>query len=279
MSGADSYLDVAVDSGLLILTLLRGDAGNPLNRELLESFKSAMEDGAEDDEIRVVLVRSKGRDFCAGMDFATLVSSQDIPGSIHTSVQLYSDVLHSMYTYPKPVISCVNGAVRAGGVGLVCASDMVFAVPEAEFALTEVLFGLLPYNVLPYLLGMRVSPQKARYLVLSAKAIDAREAASIGIVDEVVEPGEMNGRLRSTIRQIVRSSPAALTAAKRYTGDMLLSDFGAARSEAVQALEKTLANPEVIRAIRAFQEGSTPSWFAKFKPQVPLFTDDQERNE
>ncbi len=274
MSGADLVLDAQTDSGLLILTLNQGDIGNPLNLDLLLKLRAAVGAGTGDPDVRAILLRSNTDRFCTGMDFSALLSNNgdDSGGAIRESIEAYSAVLAGIYNCPKPVICALSGEVRAGGVGLVCACDIVVASPESTFALTEVLFGLVPANVLPYLLGLRVSPQKARYLILSAKIVEAEEARQIGIVDEIVGRGKLNGRLRSLIRQLMRSSPDALQRAKKLAGEMVWQNLETTREAAIDGLAEIVENPDVIQGIRAFQEGSTPEWFSRFKPQIELFS-------
>lgn len=273
MSGVDLVLDTQLDSGLLILTMNRGNEGNPLNLDLLRELRRAFETGVRDPEVRAVLLRSNSDRFCSGMDLTALLSGTgDRSGEIlRESIKAYSAVLAGIHACPKPVVCSLSGEVRAGGVGLVCACDIVVATSETTFALTEVLFGLVPANVLPYLLGLRVSPQKARYLALSANTVGADEALRIGLVDEVEQRDGMNRRLRTIIRQLMRSSPEALAHVKRLTRDMLWQDLDTSRESAIDTLDELASDPRVLDGIRAFQDGRTPRWFSRFKPQTDLF--------
>ena len=266
-------LDTQSDSGLLILTLNRGDEGNPLNLAVLKHLRQAIEDGTNAPEIRAILLRSNSDTFCIGMDLAALLSDKsDRGGDLRESIEAYSAVLTGIYASPKPVVCMLSGEVRAGGVGLACACDIVVATAETTLALTEVLFGLVPANVLPYLLGLRVSPQKARYLVLTAKTVEADEALRIGLIDEIEGRETMNRRLRTLVRQLMRSSPEALSEAKRLTRDMLWQDLDTSKESAIRALEHLANDPKVLEGIRAFREGQTPDWFSRFKPEADLFS-------
>jgi enoyl-CoA hydratase/carnithine racemase len=271
---------VDFDSGLLIVTLNRGDEGNPLNPELLSSLEETLSRGFADPETRVVLLRSNTDTFCVGMDLSALMNSKaqgsERKNTLKEAVQGYSRVLNSIYEGPKPVICLVTGDVRAGGVGLVCACDVVCATPEAAFNLSEVLFGLVPANVLPYLLGLRVTPAKARYLALTTRQITGVEALALGIVDELAERGKIETTLKKRVRQLMRSSPAALASVKRLTGDMAWKDLEYSRDLAVETLAEIASDPAVLEAVGAFRDGMTPPWFSRFKPSQPLFLEESE---
>ena len=89
--------------------------------------------------------------------------------------QMYMDTLRRITLFSKVVISCVDGQVLAGGVGLVACSDLVIATSKAEFGLSEALWGLLPAMVLPYLIR-KVGVQKAYFMTLTTIRISVEEA-------------------------------------------------------------------------------------------------------
>ena len=93
---------------------------------------------------------------------------------------------------------------------------------HATFELGEVIFGLIPANVLPYMLALRMSPQKARYLVMSSRRISASEALRLNLVDEVGRPvHDAERRVREIFKRLLCSSPRALAAAKEFTAELL----------------------------------------------------------
>ncbi len=272
------------DSGLFIVTLNRGEEGNPLNPELLTSLEETLSRGFGDPETRVVLLRSNTDTFSVGMDLSALAGGGARSGELGSgeenmlkeAILSYSRILNAIYSGRKPVICSVSGDVRAGGVGLVCACDIVCATHEATFSLSEVLFGLVPANVLPYLLGLRVPPGKARYLALTTRQITADEAFALGIVDELADRGDMETTLKNRVRQLMRSSPEAMSRVKRLTADMAWKDMEYSRRVAVEALAEIAADPAVLDAVRAFRDGATPPWFSRFKPSHNLFLEETQ---
>ena len=120
---------------------------------------------------------------------------------------------------PKPTLACVQGPALAGALGLLCASDIVVAAFEAEFAVSEVRLGLIPAVISPYLVRA-IGPRAARYLVLTAKRIDAREAHRLGIVHEIAEPRGLDAAADRAVASVLSGGPASLAAAKGFLRDV-----------------------------------------------------------
>ena len=168
-------IDRYIDSQVSVITLNNSENGNLLNLDTLTEFKRAFNGSYMNRDVRVILLRSDGKTFCHGMDLIQLQAlnrrREEVKKEVEMAVSLYVELLYSIHTSPQPVICLLSGEVKAGGVGLACACDIILSTEDTTFELSEVLFGLIPANVLPYLLSLRITPQKARDLVLTSKRI------------------------------------------------------------------------------------------------------------
>ena len=268
-------IDLNIDSSIGIVTLGDSARGNRLNRESLEALLEAVRSCIERDDIRIILLRSDGDAFCLGMDLLRLQTASEADGDAAMkeaadSVAAYAELLDLIHDARKAVVAVVRGPVKAGGVGLVSACDVVIVSEEASFELGEALFGLIPANVLPFLLRLRVPLQKARYLILTAACVDGQEAHILGLADEVFPPDGLEKGLRGVLRRMLRTSPDAVAETKRFTRRLLESDLGSASREAQSELLELMQRDSVLEAVRAFNEGETPPWFAKLRPAGPL---------
>jgi enoyl-CoA hydratase/carnithine racemase len=189
---------------------------------------------------------------------------------VENAIGMYSGVLESIFSARIPIVCLVEGEAKAGGVGLACACDIVVARERASFELGEVIFGLIPANVLPYLLSLRMAPQKARYLVMSSRRLSASEALGLNLVDEVVPEMEVERRVREIFSRLLHSSPRALAAAKEFTADLIGKTPAEGSVLARRRLLEMMRDPVTVQGVRALQEGSLPAWFSRFKPQWPL---------
>ncbi|HEX7511047.1 MAG TPA: enoyl-CoA hydratase/isomerase family protein [Chitinivibrionales bacterium] len=263
-------IESTVDSSVFIITLSNSKEGNRLNTHVLTQCSSALTLAGSREDIRAVLIRSNGPTFSQGMDFGALVSCGWEKKLIEESVELYADLLYSMYTLPKPVIAVVEGDIKAGGVGLASAADIILGSPDANFELAEVFFGLIPANVLPFIAGLRVSYQKARALILSAKKIDAMEALRIGLLDEVYPKLELEKNLKNLLKRLLAFSPRALAETKKFTGKLFPANLPALMTDAKAAFLSLVLDREVQTGIESFLQGGVLPWGVRFKPENPL---------
>jgi enoyl-CoA hydratase/carnithine racemase len=274
MNGARHQVEQYVDSGVSVITLCEGKNGNLLTLGSLREIDAAIKSALADPAARVILLRSDGGAFCLGMDLSLLgnLEGREEEGASEAkeAVSLYSAVLSLIHSAPKPVVSLLEGEVKAGGVGLACACDVVLASERASFELGEIFFGLIPANVLPYIFSLRLAPQKARYLVMTGKRIDAREGRRLGLIDEVFTEAELEKSCRAVMRNLLRCSPAALAEAKAFTDFLLETDLVGARRIAQAKILEMIAKPGAREAAAAFRDGGVPAWFAQYRPRFPL---------
>jgi len=270
-----SSVRYAEDSGLALITLAASASGNRINAAALralgdaltraESSAENLADGSESqNRIRFVIIRSNGRVFCHGMDFSFFLENEGGGAAAEEAVHAYSELLARMRSFPKLIIALIDGEVKAGGVGIVAAADIVLASARSTFQLSEVFLGLLPANVLPFL-AERVGANRAAYLALSARTCTAAEARSQGLVDEVFADDTLEKEARAYIRTLLRADPYALARGKRFAREIRTASLGEARALAERTLLEMAARSEVRDAISAFEEGGLPSWSARLK--------------
>jgi methylglutaconyl-CoA hydratase len=266
-------IETSIDGGLGIVTLCDPAGGNRLNARSLEALAAALEALSADAAVRAILIRSTGPEFCHGMDLAGVAAARDEErrAGVEGAVGAYVRALTAIHEAPKAVIAAVRGSVKAGGVGLASACDVVLVTEDATFELGEAFFGIIPANVLPFLLGVRISLQKARYLILTARTLRGVEAAAAGLADEVYAGvDELERGLRDVLKRVWRTSPEAAAEAKSFTRALLGSDLESSKELARRKLAELLARPDVLAGIGAFVAGDTPAWFGKWRATAPL---------
>jgi len=273
-AAAAAAVDSYVDSSVLVVTLARSDSGNRLNPELLSALGRTIVSADETPGVRAVLLRSDGPAFCHGMDLEALRASGWDLKRVTETVELYTDLLFKIHASHRPVVAVVRGEVKAGGVGLASACDVVIGTDGASFEMAEVLFGIVPANVLPFLLGPRLTLQKTRALVLTAKKVEAPEALRLGLLDELVADDGLEKKVKETFKRLLAASPRALGAAKtlsaRLAGRTADVDFKKTLALTRDTLIDLLSAAETQKAIEGFLEGELPSWYERFKPRRPL---------
>lgn len=272
MALVESY----IDSGLAVITLSDSDNGNRLNLESLTQLSHEFNSVVMNDSTRAILIQSNGKNFSLGMDLNFVQATSGDRQIAEKTVDIYTSLLLKIYEATVPVIALVNGNVKAGGNGLVAACDIVVASQDSTFEMGEVLFGLIPANVLPFIYAKRIMPQKARYIILTSKCLTAQEAKEIGLVDEVFGANQLEKGIKSIIKQLFRAAPHAMAALKDFTRKIESLTINDSCNIARQTLLDLVAKPEVIEGISAFNEGSIPKWFTKFKPEKQLIIPREE---
>ncbi len=266
-----ALIDQYEDSHVAVITLDDGARGNLLGPEGLGELAAALDRSQKDPRVRAILLRSNGPAFCLGMDLARWAApeSRASLSVAESAVDQYAGVLKAISSSTVPVVCLVQGEVKAGGVGLVCASDIVLAGERASFELGEVIFGLIPANVMP-MLTLRMAPQKARYLVVSSRRITALEALRLNLVDEILTVKDGERRIREIFKRLLCSSPRALAAAKEFTAELIGRTPEEGSVLARGRLLELMHDASTLDGITAFQQGHMPAWFARFRPGRPL---------
>lgn len=203
--------------------------------------------------VSVVVIEGLPDVFCTGADFRQISEQNDDVGMVDAE-RLYQ-LWMQLASGPFVTIAHVRGRVRAGGVGFVAACDIVLADESATFALSELMFGLFPACVLPFLIR-RVGVQKSHYMTLTTMPISVQEAHASGLVDAYSEESE--SLLRKHLIRLSRLSNSAIFEYKEYMhqlSDILLRS----RSLAVATNHRLFSSQENLDRIRRYvNEGKFP---------------------
>lgn len=261
-------VDYFFDSHISFITLTDSEGGNLLNPRMLKELEESVTASLEENDGRIICIQSSGASFCLGMDLIAL--EKEGGKGLENALDSYIRILKTLYTSPKPVVSVLRGPVKAGGVGLIGASDIVVAREDATVELTEAILGLIPANVLPYLVPRRMTPQQARYLIITAKKCTASEAFDYGLVDEVYPEEKLSKGLKKLFKQLLRISPLAISETKETVSRMEKMDLGESQFFAREKLLSLLAREDRMKHIRAFNEGTTPPWFERLTLTKPI---------
>jgi enoyl-CoA hydratase/carnithine racemase len=195
------------DGDVLTITLTRPEAGNSLNAALVSALRAAI-GGVRDSDVKVVAITGSGRFFCAGADLREM----DQPDPWLREVR---DTFSEIAALPVPVVAAINGACAGGGMELALACDIRVAARSARLGVPEIAFGALPAAGGPARLARLIGPGAAKLLVFTGELVSAERAASIGLVDDVVDEGELDARVRELTATLTLRAGYALRTAKR----------------------------------------------------------------
>jgi len=247
-------LRVRLDDDICFIQLYRPNAGNAINDRMVTELDTVL--AACEPAVKVVVLEGLPEVFCAGADFEEIRERVDGlaqdealgPGPLY-------DVWHRLAHGPYISIAHVRGRANAGGVGFVAACDVVLSDDKAVFSLSELLFGLMPACVLPFLIR-RVGQAKANYLTLMTQPITAAQAEAWGLVDGCEANSE--NLLRKKLLRLRLLGKAGIVRYKRYVRD-LDATLAAAREPALAANREVFSDPDnLARVARYVRTGKLP---------------------
>jgi polyketide biosynthesis enoyl-CoA hydratase PksH len=246
-------IQVQFQDSICFLQIDRPEANNTICGQLVAECHGVL--SACEQSATVVVLSGSPEVFCFGADFKAIAGpSIHVPTPDDGPGPLY-DLWLRLATGPFVTISHVRGKANAGGVGFVAASDIVLADDTAQFSLSELLFGLFPACVLPFLIR-RIGFQKAHYFTLMTQPVSAKQACEWGLVD-ACDPVS-DALLRRHLQRLRRLSKTAIRRYKSYLRPMSvpLQDLKAA---AVAANLEVFSDADNVSAItRYVQQGVFP---------------------
>jgi polyketide biosynthesis enoyl-CoA hydratase PksH len=201
---------VRIQQPICFIQFCRPDIGNVISEELIADCNEALR--GCDQSISIVVLEGSPDVFCSGADFQSFGNPTRSQTHEYDPEPLYQ-LWETLCNGPYITIAHVRGRANAGGVGFVAASDIVLANQTAQFSLSELLFGLMPACVLPFLIR-RVGFQRAHYMTLTTQPVSVQQAHSWGLVDDWNPQSEP--LLHKLLLRLRRISKRAIVRYKAY---------------------------------------------------------------
>lgn len=259
-----STIDVSIDpAGVASVTLAREAVMNAFDETMIAELTQAYTQLSEAPHVRVVLLRSNGRAFCAGADLQWMQrASRNGPGENLEDAKRFAAMMQAIRLCKKPTLARVQGHAFGGGAGLCAASDIVIASDDACFSVSEARFGILPAVIGPYLVEA-VGQRQARRLALTGTRLSAREAVEIGLIHQAVPAERLNQAVERTVAELRTNGPQALREIKAFfdeIGDYRMTP--AHHDLAARTIARVRATSEAKEGFAAFFDKRPPAWLA-----------------
>ena len=252
-TGADDDRVVRVDvlDGVATITLDSQRNRNALSERLVADLHSAL-DRAEADDVRVIVLGHAGPAFCAGADLKERAGDHATgPADSRPMVR----AMRRLMSGRQPTIAAVQGAVRAGGIGLMASCDLVVVATETTFAFTEVRIGVAPAIISVPILA-RCPWSKLAAAFLTGETFDAAAAREIGLVTHVAD--DVPAAVAGLVAGILAAAPGAVAATKGLLHDA--ADLDEAFESMRHLSEALFASEEGREGMAAFAERRPPRW-------------------
>ncbi|MBB5054119.1 enoyl-CoA hydratase/carnithine racemase [Afipia massiliensis] len=242
------------------ITINRPDKRNALNASVIAGIVDGYRRAHEDNDVRVIVLTGAGtKAFCAGAD---LQPGAGFAFDLSQPNLAYADMLRMAQNATKPTIARVNGVCMAGGIGLLCMTDMAVAADDVVFGLPEVKVGVFPMQVLSLLQAI-APPRLVREWCFTGEPFTASEAKDAGLLNHVVPAADLDAKVEWLVGRLIDKSPTAIRRGK-YAMRALASmsfDQGIAYTESQIAV--LAMTQDAKEGLAAFAEKRKPVWTGK----------------
>jgi len=251
---SDRLVQYSADRGIARIALDSPRNRNALSAALVEQLTQSLTEAGADDTVRAVELTHTGSAFCAGADL-----TETSRGGMKAGATRVLALLRDIVALPKPVVGSIDGHVRAGGLGLVGACDIVLAGPASTFSFTEVRLGLAPAMISLTTLP-RMDPRAASRYYLTGETFDATTAARIGLITEAVD--DIDAGTLAVLDALRACSPQGLRETKPLLTAGILAAFEARADALAEQSARLFGTAEAAEGMRAFLAKQPPPWAA-----------------
>jgi len=260
---SDSVLQLSTAGGIAQVRLSRPDVRNAFNAEVIAELQRAFEQLGADAGVRAIVLSGEGKAFCGGADINWMRGSLELSREENVAdARRMSEMFRMIDRCPKPVIARVHGAALGGGAGLIAVCDVAIASEETIFGFTETKLGILPAVISPFVLA-KIGQSHARALFLTGERFDAKRAAAIGLVHEVVAPSDIDLAVHRVLEEIKTASPSAIAVAKQIIPTVSAATYDETLHITSQAIAQQRTSAEGQEGLRAFLERRKAAWIAQ----------------
>ena len=254
-----------IDIGVGIITLNRPERHNAFDDALIAELSAAIDQMAADPAVRVLVISSSGKSFCAGADLNWMKRAAGYSNEENLrDSRALAGMLRRLAQCPKPTIARVQGPAYGGGVGLIACCDIAIATFDAQFALTEVKLGIIPAVISPHVIAA-IGERYARRYMLTAERFSAAEAYRIGLLHELVtDAAALDDAVGEIVDAVLKNAPGAMAECKALIAAVAWKPLSPEVIEdTAQRITRLRASEEGREGMSAFLEKRKPNWIAQ----------------
>ena len=253
-----------IEEQIATITFNRPEVLNALNEASLKEFSHAIDNVAEDGDIRVLILTGAGdKSFVAGADITEFLKFDALKAKLFS--EMGHGLVNKLQEMPIPVIAAVNGFALGGGCEVVIACDFIYASENAMFGLPEINLGIIPgfggTQRLPRLIGKN----RAKEMIFTGKMIPASEAQAMGLVNKVCAQDQLMDEVLNVAKIIVSKGKVSLRAAKQAINTGMDVELKTGCRIEIDAFAICLASPDAKEGTQAFLEKRAADFKGGFK--------------
>ncbi len=253
-----SHVEVEYKNNQCHIRLNRPEVRNAFDETMISEMTQVFGSLAGHKDLRVVSLQGAGESFSAGGDLNWMKSMVNYTQeqNLSDSLKLY-EMYEALSNIAVPVVTLVHGHAMGGALGLIAASDVVFAVENTQFCFSEVRLGLAPAVISAFVKEKILPRDMARYF-LTAEVFEAQRAFDMGLIHDFGGLSEMKELSAKTVAKIAKNSPQAVRATKKMIKN--LSSSTNVKKMTTELIAQLRVSDEGQEGLKAFLEKRKPSW-------------------
>jgi enoyl-CoA hydratase/carnithine racemase len=240
---------------MLRVELNRPAKKNAMTSSMYMTLADVFNDAAKDERVRVVLWHGAGDSFCAGNDIEDFLKNPPGPGNIPQA-----RLMKALVDFDKPLIAVVQGAAVGGGTTMLTHCDFVYAGESAKFQMPFVNLALVPEFGSSFSIPARIGLIRAAELILLGQPFDARKAAELGLVTQVVSDQNLLATATETARKLAAKPAGALQASKKLMKQSFREQIKAAMQAENEEFSAQVRSEDAKEALAAFLQKRPPNF-------------------
>ena len=240
---------------ILRIEFNRPSKKNAMTSAMYITMADLLNTAAKDDGVRVVLWHGAGDSFCAGNDLEDFLKNPVGPGDSPQSL-----LFDALINFDKPIVAAVHGAVIGGGTTMLTHCDFVYASESAKFQIPFINLALVPEFGSSYSIPARIGYLRAAELIQLGQRFDAKHAAELGLVTQVVIGQELLATANATAQKLAEKPAGALQACKRLMRQSTREQLERAWKSEKEEFSARLSSPDAKEALTAFFEKRPPDF-------------------
>lgn len=255
------FAHLKIDNRIANITISRAKKRNALNAQVVQDLIDLFNFAEASEDVKIIVLKAEGDAFCAGADLAYLQSLQSntFEENLADSKHL-KNLFEKIYLNKKIIIAQVEGHAIAGGGGLACVCDFVFAVPEAKFGFTEVKIGFVPAIISTFILR-KIGEMRTKELLLTGDLITANKAKAIQLINYISDKDNIEDDVQTFSEKIINScSDEALSVTKNLISNVFSMNIEEALNYSSEGNAKARASKDCKRGISAFLNKTDINW-------------------